>query len=175
MHERLVARSMMRCSMALAALALLGASRAQAQRADAKADEGALKYRQALMGSIGGDMAALSDLLKYGLAYPGHASAHADSLAAHSKLITAAFDRKIVKGKTDAEPEIWEKADEFKEKVKAFQTETAKLAEIAKGNDPAALGVQLKATGKACGSCHDDFRKPKEESYKRKGGGGEED
>jgi cytochrome c556 len=164
----------MQWSMALAVLALVGAGRAQAQPADAKAVEGAIKYRQALMESIGGDMAALSDLLKYGLDHPGHASAHADSLAAHAKLISAAFEQKVEKGPTDAQPEIWTKTDEWKEKVKAFQTETAKLAEIARGSDPTALGVQLKATGKACGACHDNFRKPKEESYKRKGGGGEE-
>ena len=165
---------MVRWTMALAMVALLGAAHANAQPADAKMDEGAIKYRQALMESIGGDMAALSDLLKYGLSHPGHASAHADSLAAHAKLISAAFERKVEKGPTDAEPEIWAKTDEWKDKVKAFQTESAKLAETAKAGDPTALGVQLKATGKACGSCHDDFRKPKEESYKRKGGGGED-
>jgi len=33
--------------------------------------------------------------------------------------------------------------------------------------------VQMKATGKSCGGCHDSFRKPKEESFKRKAGSGE--
>jgi len=167
-----------RKSIASAALALamsvsFGAAEARAQ-ADSKADEGAIKYRQALMGAIGGDMAALSDLLKYGLSYPNHAVAHADALASHAKLIGAAFERKVVDGPTDSEPAIWEKADEWKDKVKAFENETAKLAEVARSGDAAALALQLKATGKACGSCHDTFRKPKEESYKRNSGGGED-
>ena len=51
--------------------------------------------------------------------------------------------------------------------MKAFETETAKLAEVAKSGDPAAIGPQLKATGKSCGGCHESFRKPKEESFKR--------
>jgi len=154
---------------------LLGATQARAADAGAgRMDEGAIKYRQALMGAIGGDMAAISDLLKYGLAYSGNAVVHAEGLASHARLVGNSFERKVTSGKTDAKPEIWEKPDDYLEKVKGFETETAKLVDAAKGGDPAALGAQLKATGKACGSCHDSFRKPKEESYKR-AGGGEED
>jgi len=31
----------------------------------------------------------------------------------------------------------------------------------------------MKATGKSCGGCHESFRKPKEKSFRRKGGGDE--
>ena len=148
------------------AAALFFAGTSAAQDA-AKADEGALKYRQSLMESIGGDMASIANILKYGLPLTGNITVHADSLAAHARLEASAFERKVIEGKTDSEPAIWEKPDEFAEKVKAFETETAKLAEVAKAGDPAAIGPQLKATGKACGSCHDSFRKPKEESFKR--------
>ena len=76
----------------------------------------------------------------------------------------------MVDGKTDSEPAIWEQPEEWKKAVTSFETETAKLAEVARGTDMAALGAQLKATGKSCGGCHDNFRKPKEESFKRGGG-----
>lgn len=155
---------------AIAIATVLAASGASAQGDATKADEGALKYRQSLMEAIGGDMAALSNLLKYGLAHPGHAAVHAEGLASHAKLVAAAFERKVVDGPTDAEPAIWEKPADYKEAVDAFVTESAKLAEVAKGGDAAALGAQLKATGKSCGGCHDGFRKPKEESFKRAGG-----
>ena len=154
----------------MAATIITGAASAQDA---AKADEGAIKYRQSLMESVGGDMAAIGNIMKYGLPLTGNIVVHAESLAAHAKLASTAFERKVSAGRTDAEPAIWEKADEFKEKTKALETETAKLVEVAKTSDPAALGLQMKATGKACGSCHDDFRKPKEESFKRKGGGDE--
>jgi cytochrome c556 len=158
-------------ALALVATLALAAGSARAQAADPKADEAALKYRQSLMEAIGGDMAAIGDILKYGMDLPGHVAVHADSLAAHSKLVGAAFERKVTAGPTDSEPAIWEKPDEFAQKVKNFETETAKLAEVARGSDPAALGAQVKAVGKACGGCHEGFRKPKEESFKRKKGG----
>ncbi len=154
----------------MAAIGIAGAAPAQDA---AKADEGAIQYRQSLMESVGGDMASIGNIMKYGLPLTGNLVVHAESLAAHAKLVSTAFERKVTAGQTDAEPAIWAKANEFKEKTKAFETETAKLVEVAKTSDPAALGVQMKATGKACGGCHDNFRKPKEESFKRKGGGGE--
>ena len=151
--------------------ALILATAAHAQADAAKADEGPLKYRQSLMAAVGGDMAALSNLMKYGLSVPGAAATHADGLASHAKLVAAAFERKVTEGPTDAEPAIWEKPDEFRQGIEKFQAETAKLAELARGGDLAALGQQLKATGAACGDCHDAFRKPKEQSFKRMGGG----
>jgi len=120
------------------------------------------------MESVGGDMASISNIMKYGLPLTGNLVVHAESLAAHAKLVSTAFERKVTAGQPTPEPAIWAKADEFKEKTKAFETETAKLVEVAKTSDPAALGVQMKATAKACGGCHDNFRKPKEESFKRK-------
>jgi len=157
-------------ALAGAAAACLAAG-AHAQADAARADEGALKYRQSLMSAVGGDMAALSNLMKYGLGVPGAAAVHAEGLASHAKLVAAAFQRKVSEGPTDAKPAIWEKPAEFRQAVETFQTETARLAEVAKGSDLAALGAQLKATGDACGDCHDAFRKPKEESFRRMGGG----
>jgi cytochrome c556 len=160
---------------AVAALATAAAApfapAAHAQADAAKADEGALKYRQSLMEAVGGDMAALSNLMKYGLVVPGAAATHAEGLASHAKLVAAAFEHRVTAGRTDAKPAIWEKPAEFQQAVEKFQTETARLAEVARGSDLAALGAQLKATGKACGDCHDAFRKPKEESYHRAGSG----
>ena len=151
------------------AFALLVAGTASAQDG-AKADEGALKYRQSLMESVGGDMASMGNILKYGLPFTANISVHADSLAAHAKLAKGAFEKKVIDGPTDAEPAIWEKTDEFAKGISDFEAATAKLAEVAKTGDPAQIGPQLKATGKTCGGCHDNFRKPKEESYMRDGG-----
>ncbi|RIK94737.1 MAG: cytochrome C [Proteobacteria bacterium] len=156
---------------ALAGAALLHVAATAHAQGEAKVDEGALKYRQSLMEAVGGDMAALTNILKYGLTVPGAAQVHAEGLASHAKLTTVAFERKVTAGPTDAEPAIWEKPDEFAQSVQKFEAETAKLVDVAKNGDLAALGAQVKATGKSCGSCHDSFRKPKEESFKRKGGG----
>jgi cytochrome c556 len=157
---------------ALAGVALASWATAAYGQSDAvKADEGTLKYRQSLMETIGGDMASLSNMMKYGILLPSAAQVHADGLASHANLIATAFERRVTAGPTDAQPAIWEKPDEFRQSVEKFEAETARLSEVAKGGDLAALGAQLKATGKACGSCHETFRKPKEESFHRQGGG----
>ena len=48
-------------------------------------------------------------------------------------------------GKTHALPAIWKDMDSFK-------------ADAAQGGDMSAFAAQFAATGKACGTCHTDFR-----------------
>ena len=52
--------------------------------------------------------------------------------------------------------------------VADFEKAARALEEAAEGGDMAAIGAGTKALGKTCGGCHRTFRKPKEESYKRK-------
>lgn len=139
----------------------------------AGADEGTLRYRQKVMSAVGADMGAIGDLMKYGLPFPpSHVAAHARAIAGHAGLASAAFERKAIEGPTDAKPEIWEQPERFREKMEAMKSEAEKLATIADdpASTPAAIGAQVKALGESCGNCHDSFRKPKEESYKRAGG-----
>jgi cytochrome c556 len=155
---------------ALGALAMLaaGPARAQSQR---EIDQGSIKYRQSLMDAIGGDMGAMGAILKYGLPFPENLVVHANSLGQHAALIASAFERRVVEGPTDAKPAIWEKPDLFIEKTQALEDAAKNLADVASANpiDPALVAKQMKAVGDACGGCHDSFRKPKEESYKRFG------
>ena len=161
-------RVMQRTHLPLAlALVLLLSPAAFAQGSD----EVTFKYRPKVMSGVGADMGAIGDILKYGLSVEGGIAAHADLLARRADLIAAAFERNVSTGATDAKAEIWAKPDEFREKTAAMQTEAQKLADIADGGDPAAVGKQVKALGDSCGGCHKSFRKPKEESYKRVGAG----
>lgn len=159
---------------ALAACSLLAAAAAPAQEPAAPevSAEGAIRYRQNLMHAVGGDMGAISDILKYRLPFPTHIAEHARSLAQSALLIPAAFEPRVIEGPTDAKPAVWERPDEFREKAEAMGREAAVLAEVATNGDPAAIARQTKALGDACGACHDTFRKPKEQSYKRAAGGG---
>lgn len=59
---------------------------------------------------------------------------------------------------TEALPAIWEKPDEFKAAAQKLIDESAKLAQVAKGGDAAAIGAQAKAMGGTCKNCHDSFR-----------------
>ena len=60
--------------------------------------------------------------------------------------------------KSAALPAIWAEPAKFKEAQERLQNETAKLAQISKSGDEAAVKAQIGATGKACGACHEKFR-----------------
>jgi cytochrome c556 len=156
--------------LALVVFASVAALPAHAQT-PAPSDEGTIRYRQKLMSGVGADMGAIGDILKYGLPLQNHIAIYATLLSKRSDLVAAAFERDVSAGPTDAKPEIWQDPEAFREKTQAMKDEADKLAAIAAGGDAAAIGPQVKALGEACGSCHDSFRKPKEESYKRAGAG----
>jgi cytochrome c556 len=60
--------------------------------------------------------------------------------------------------KTHALPAIWEQMDKFKTDAANLETQAGKLAAAAQAGDMAAFAAQFGATGKACGTCHTDFR-----------------
>lgn len=133
----------------------------------AQSDQAFLTYRQKVMASMGGNMGATATILKNKLAYEGHIVHHAYQIQSASRLIPAAFRKKITEGKTDAKPDIWQDWDKFVDAAKKLERESGKLAEVAQSGDMAAIAAQVKAVGKSCGGCHKPFRKPKEERFKR--------
>jgi len=135
--------------------------------AQAQSDEAFIKYRQDLMESIGGNMGAIGDTLKNKLPYKDNIATHAQGIHLASQLITSAFKKEVSAGPTDAKADIWKDWDKFATAAKNMGQESEKLAQVAKSGDMEAIGAQVKALGKACGTCHKAFRKPKEESYKR--------
>ncbi len=146
-------------------LALLLAAPATLAGAD---DGGHIDYRQKLMGAIGADMGAISDVLKYQLPLTSSLPGHAASLVTHADLIEAAFERQVVEGPTDAKAEIWQDPEGFREAIAAFRAEAEKLRVAGESGDMAAFGTQLRALGKSCNGCHKGFRKPKEESFRNR-------
>ena len=60
--------------------------------------------------------------------------------------------------KTHALPAIWKDIDSFKADATNLETQAGKLADAAQGGDMSAFAAQFAATGKACGTCHTDFR-----------------
>jgi len=129
-------------------------------------DEGYIDYRQAVMKGNGDHLGAIGAILKYKLPYGKDVAAHAMSINALAKMIPVAFKEKTGDVKTDAKPEIWNEWSKFEQKAKDMETASAKLADVAAGGDMAAIGDAVKKLGGTCKGCHDDFRKPKEQSYK---------
>lgn len=155
---------------AVALFAALAGSRVlapQAASAQAAASEqGVIEYRQLLMSAIGSNMGAIGGIMKNQLVRPGAVANHAQQMADAAKLIGPAFEQKVTAGKTDAKAEIWSDWAKFEQTIADYEKAAANLATAAKGSDPAAVGLAVRALGESCGGCHDPFRKPKEESYK---------
>lgn len=63
-------------------------------------------------------------------------------------------------GKSNLKPEAAAQPDLLAKYIADLKTASAKLAVVAKGTDNAATIEAFQTTGKACGACHQDFRKP---------------
>ena len=120
--------------------------------------KGIIKYRQNVMKSTAGHMGAIVDILKNDLPLQAHILDHASSIHQNSKMTLAMFPKGTGLGNTKAKPAIWENWSKFESAVKAFVRESAKLTKVAESGDIKAFAKQVRATGKACGGCHKNFR-----------------
>ena len=127
-----------------------------------------IEYRQKVMGSIGNNMGSIGHIMKFKLPQSGNIAGHAANINTSAKMILAAFKQQLAEGKTDAKAAVWSDWAKFEKATQDLIDESAKLASVAQGGDMAAIGGQMKKVGGTCKGCHEDFRKPKEESYKRK-------
>jgi cytochrome c556 len=136
------------------ALATAGAVLAQSAK-----PEDQIKYRQSALFLTGQSFGVLVAMIKGERPYDKDLAAkHAGIVEFVIKLPWGAFAPGTETGNTKAKPEIWLELEDFKAKAEKVQTETAKLAEVAKTGDAAALKAQVGETGKACKACHDKFR-----------------
>jgi cytochrome c556 len=60
--------------------------------------------------------------------------------------------------KTEAKAVIWTKASDFKSAADGFASEAKRFDAVAAGGDAAAIRAGYGALGKACKTCHDQFR-----------------
>ena len=90
----------------------------------------------------------------------------ADTLAGHADTLLDYFpdtDASRVSKESDALPVIWESWDRFEKLAINFETSAGTLKQATeKDLDKRSLRLVFSKTAKACSSCHDDFRRPKE-------------
>lgn len=139
------------------------------QLADA-AQMAAVKERQELMKSIGGNAKTIADFLKESKGTAAEAQAAAAKIGELAKSIPAAFEvdaslsEMDAVGKNRAKPEIWLMWDEFTEHAKTLEEKSAALVGAFKSGDSGAIQTAFGDMGKnGCGGCHEDFRGPKVE------------
>ncbi|MGH8611271.1 MAG: c-type cytochrome [Gammaproteobacteria bacterium] len=138
--------------------------------ADAPSHEHIIKYRQALMQAAGAYMTAISLIAESQLMPLERLNEHARQLQHLSMLFESAFQKKVVSGRTDARPEIWVEWDEFVELAKEMGEASNRLTLLGAEGDLWAITGQVKALARVCGKCHQEFRKPRAQSYKYDGG-----
>lgn len=121
--------------------------------------EETLKVRQGLMMAVKQQGGPLLGFAQGKADLPADAAARAEALAALAKLAPIGWSKggeNIKDSETKAEAFT---SPKFQEGWTAFAAETAKLAEVAKAGDAAAIKAQAGAVGKTCKGCHEDFKK----------------
>jgi len=139
-------------------LLLIGALSSAAMAADFKS---VITHRQGIYDVMAGHMKVLKSILFQGGSQIGDVNYHASAILNAAKHHGKAFPKGSDKGKTNALPVIWEKPDEFKAAGKnlgkALNSFIAVTKNPTKENLPQ-MQAAFKKVGKACGSCHDNFR-----------------
>jgi cytochrome c556 len=126
--------------------------------AAAQSCEDVIKTRQTLM-KRSGDMAKAGAAMVRGQA-PFDEAKVQEILAAFAdkaqKLPDLFPDCSKTGGDTHATPAVWEKPDEFKERIAKFTTDVKAAQESAKDLDT--FKASFSTIGKDCGGCHETFR-----------------
>lgn len=60
-------------------------------------------------------------------------------------------------------PEIWEQPEKFAEELEKFKTATGALREAAAGGKQLEIALAARDVGRACKSCHEDYREQSED------------
>lgn len=130
----------------------LGANIAQAD------PETVQKYRESVMKAIGGHMGAMVNGLK-GPVLPEYLGLHAKAMTDLAEMAPHIFPEGSGGAKTEALPAIWEKPDDFKNRMVDFVSAARAMDSAVAGSEMSAIGMALKDLGKTCKACHDDFKK----------------
>ena len=142
------------------AIALLGFAGIVAFSAQAQVKpEDAIKLRQSAMKLIGYNFGSVGAMVNDKKPYnKDEAIRNATRIEVLSTQPFEFFIAGSEQGETKAKAEIWKDTDKFKGLAEKMQGEAAKLAQVSKSGDMAALKTQFGATAQACKACHDDYR-----------------
>jgi cytochrome c556 len=139
--------------------ALFVASTAAIAVAQQPKPEDEIKLRKAAYALVGYNFSSLGAMVQEKKPYnKDEAIRNAEFVALLSTVPKTFFGEESRKGETKAKPEIWENKADFDKKMEKMMAETAKLPQVARTGDLAALKKQVAETGSACKACHDDYR-----------------
>jgi cytochrome c556 len=143
---------------AIAAL-VLAATAVPVLAQQAMKPEDQIKMRKSTMDLIGYNFGSLSAMAEGKKPFDKEEAERNADLVSRLVVLPKRFfgEGTDLEGKTKAKPEIWTHRADFDKKMEALATEAAKLPAVAAA-DTEDFKKQVSATGKACKSCHDDFK-----------------
>ncbi len=124
----------------------------------------AIEYRQDALGVMAWQIGPLGDMAQGKIDYDAEVFARrADNLAAVAHLPWEGFVEGSLRGDdhgvdTDALAAIADDREDFESRQQALVEETARLADLAQGDDFAAMRKQVAAVADTCKGCHDNYR-----------------
>lgn len=124
--------------------------------------ENIIKYRQAVMKSQGGHMAAAAEIVKAKVDFASDLAYHAAALAASTKGLARLFPAGSDFGETRAKAEIWSKRSEFDKAANDAEKAGSAFLAAVSADDKAAIGKAFGDLAEACKGCHKRFREKKE-------------
>lgn len=148
--------------MSIAAAGLLLGTGLVAHAAEPSPADEIVKYRQAVMKSQGGHMAAAAAIIQGKVAFKDQLADHVKSLEATTRDLNVLFPKGSDMGDTKALGEVWSNNEEFQKRAKDAQQKSTALAKAVAASDSQNYGARLKDLLEACKSCHKDFRKKEE-------------
>ena len=127
------------------------------------ADEPAnvIKYRKELMKASAHHITNIFSVLKGDTSYSGHIAANARAISDSAAMMIDIFPEGSGEGNTRALPSIWQDWPKFEAAAMALKTAADDLASASGTGDTTTIGAAAGAVGKACGGCHEPFRKKK--------------
>ena len=120
--------------------------------------DAATRYRHQAMKAAKAHRAAAVDAVKAGAPFDGQVVEHARALKAFFTALPGTFPKKGNYKESDASPEIWKQWEEFERRSKEAGVMTVELKNAAERGEWGAVDNRLRAIGKACKGCHDEFR-----------------
>jgi len=121
----------------------------------------AVDTRQSVFKLLGWNMGPLGGMLRNQVPFDAATAKTAgENMSALGKMIPALFemDTREFDVKTEALDGIWGAKGDFDKKAMALVTAADNLVKVADSGNEGAVKGAMAQVGKACGSCHDDFR-----------------
>lgn len=121
--------------------------------------EDQIKLRKSAYALMNYNFSSLENMVREKKPYnKDEAIRNADFVAMLSTVPKAFFGEGTDKGETRAKPEIWTHRADFDTKMNKMVEEVAKLPQIARSGDEAALKRAVHDVDNACNACHDEYR-----------------